>query len=216
MSKRGRSMPVASGPKVRQGEGVPIDVAVINPTGASDMLGVGLDLSRARVPDRRYAADACSIARAHGSVKLMFGQDRVDGEGWRTLLVVGMSDAAIFQILRSVAEMKNPTLEQIVAAANLQAEPLSERVSEPEQPNQAVSLIANLATIAIAGTEACIDFYHLSAFAVGALRGANKTAVDPVVRVDLRASLLLGLVAALGALDLPEPFQLTAVGSTAR
>ena len=218
MSKHRRSVQVAGGgaPKLRQGEGVPIDISVINAIGTSGVLGVGLDLSRARVPDRRYAADACSIVRARGSVKLMFGQERVDGQGWRTLLVIAMNETAIVQFLQAVSAMTNPTLEQIVAASNLQAEPLSEKVTEPGQPNQAISLIANLGILAISGTEACMDFYHVSAFALGALRGATKTAVDPVVRVDLRTTLLLGLISALRALDLQEPSQFFALGSTKR
>ncbi len=145
-----------------------IDVTTASVAGADGQLGValGVDLSKAQVPDRRYAADVCSVARVRGTVKVMFGQERVDGSGWRTLLVIEMSEVAISQFLQSVDSMKNPTLEQIAAGSNFQPEELTE-ASEPTQPNQAVSLVANLVLTAFAGNEACIDFYHMSPFAVG-------------------------------------------------
>lgn len=183
-----------------------IDVTTASVAGADGQLGValGVDLSKAQVPDRRYAADVCSVARVRGTVKVMFGQERVDGSGWRTLLVIEMSEVAISQFLQSVDSMKNPTLEQIAAGSNFQPEELTE-ASEPTQPNQAVSLVANLVLTAFAGNEACIDFYHMSPFAVGVVAHTHKLAVEPVVRVDLRSSLLFGLLASLRDLEIPRP-----------
>jgi len=202
MSKHGRrSMTVTAGPKIRQGEGFAIDVSVM---GSGGELGVGIDLSKARVPDRRYAADVCALARVHGTVKMMFGQERVDGQGWRSLLVIEMSESSASQLVESMSEMKNPTLDEIAQAASLNAEELSAKASEPGHPNQAIALSANLALVAVSANEACIDFYHASPFAMGVARVARKLAVDPVVRVDLRSTLLLGLLISLRGLDLPR------------
>lgn len=175
-------------------------MAVTGP-GGIPAKAIAVDLSKAKVPDRRYAADVCSIVRSHGTIKIMFGQDRVDGSGWRTLLVVGMSEVSVSRFVASLLEMK-PSIDEVGLASKIVAESLSTNVSEPSQPNQVASLVANLGLVAIADTEACIDFYHASAFALGAVAG-RKMEVEAVVRVDLRAPLLLGLFAALRDLAIP-------------
>lgn len=199
MSKHGRAKSEAAVFKVRPGEGVSIDVSVLSVPGLGGQLGtaVTMDLSKAKVPDRRYAADVCAVRRIRGTVKIMFGQERVDGQGWRTLLVVEMSELAVNRFLESCDQMKNPTFEEMVKSSKYGLEVLSTNVSEPSQPNQAASLFANLGLVAISDNEACIDFYHASAFSMGAIQQSQKIAVDPVVRIDLRASLLFGLIAGL-------------------
>ena|ERR1039457_1758678 len=206
MSKHGRSTPLVAVPKLRPGEGVPISVSVTAVVRADGQAGaaIEMDLSKAKVPDRRYAADVCAIARVRGTVKIMFGQERVDGKGWRTLLVIEMSEPAVSRFVASAEQMKNPTLDEIAKFAKIQPEALSTNVSEPSQPNQAASLFANLGLVAISDREACIDFYHASAFAMGAVQHTRTMAVDPVVRVDLRASLLIGVLAGLRDLALPS------------
>jgi hypothetical protein len=104
-----------------------------------------------------------------------------------------MSEQAAASFLLSIKEMKNPTLQEIISTANIAPEELSQ-ATEPSQQNQAVSLFANLGIAAFAGDEACIDFYHISAFAAGLVQQARKVAVEPVVRIDLRSSLMLAML----------------------
>ncbi len=205
-SKHGRSKSSVAVPRLRQGEGVTIDVSVSAIPGldGNPAMSVLMDLTKAKVPDRRYAADVCAIRRIHGTVKVMFGQERVDGQGWRTLLVIEMSELAVSRFVDSFEQMKNPTMDEIIGHSKYQADALSTNVSEPSQPNQAASLFANLGLVAISDNEACIDFYHASAFSLGAVQHSQKMAVDPVVRIDLRSSLLFGLIAGLRGLAIPS------------
>jgi len=159
------------------------------------------DLSKAKVPDRRYAADVCALTRSRGFVKIMFGQERVDEEGWRTLLVITMSDTSVERFLASTQMATTPTFYELAANMNLTPQPLS-KAREPSQPNQAAALVANLGLVAAANGEACIDFYHASAFAVASV-ASQKLSVDPVVRVDLSAGLLLGLLNGLRDFHIP-------------
>ena len=198
----GKASPV-SVQKSRPGEGYTIDVtatSVVAPNGYQAVT-FSTDLSKAKVPDRRYAADVCAISRSQGFVKIMFGQERVDDDGWRTLLVIRMSDMAVERFLANTRTATNPTFDELAAAMNLAPQPLS-KAHEPSQPNQAAALVANLGLVAAASGEACIDFYHASAFAV-AIVTSQKLSVDPVVRVDLSASLLLGLLNGLRDLNIP-------------
>lgn len=187
--------------KVRQGEGVSVDASampIIAP-GGLPAVALKFDLAKARVPDRRYAADACAIATAHGVIKIMFGQERIDGKGWRTLLVVNMPIPGVQAFLATLTNISNPTLEEVAANLHLADETLSAKASEPEFPNQVASLTANLGLFAVANTEACLDLYHASAFAVAAVSGSRKLSVDPVVRIDMRTQLFIALFSALRA-----------------
>ena len=110
----------------------------------------------------------------------MFGQERVDGEGWRTLLIIELTESAAERFLVSAMQGGKPSFEEVVTNLNLQPEPLSATVSEPSLPNQVASLVANLGLVAVADREACIDFYHASAFALSAVQQSHKLSVDPV------------------------------------
>jgi hypothetical protein len=204
MAKQGRSKSAVAVPRPRPGEGVNIDVSLLAVPGTDGKAkAIMMDLSKAKVPDRRYAADVCAIRGIRGTVKIMFGQERVDGNGWRTLLVIEMSEMAVSRFLESCDEMKNPSYDEIVSHSRYKAEALSTNVSEPSQPNQAASLFANLGLVAISDNESCIDFYHASAFSLGAVPHTHKMAVDPVVRIDLRSTLLFGLITGLRDLAIP-------------
>lgn len=73
-SKHGRQRPSpVAVVRLRPGEGVSIDVStsvIVGPNGQPGT-AIAFDLSKAKVPDRRYAADVCSVARIRGAVKLV-------------------------------------------------------------------------------------------------------------------------------------------------
>lgn len=170
-----------------------IDVVVdqFQATDGTTMANLGFNPGGIEVPDRRYTADTCAMSENRGTLKIIFAQERVDGSGWRSLLVVHMSREAVARFLATLKQMESPSLEEIAAAARIDAEPLATKFNEP---GQAIALSANLVLLAVSGNESCLDFYQASPFSMMTVVASRKLALEPVVRVDLRTSLLLSLI----------------------
>jgi hypothetical protein len=163
-------------------------------TDGTQVTNVGIDMNQAPVPDRRFAADSCGLIVKHGTVKILFGQDRVDGNGWRSLVIVQMSSKAAGRFLGSMQNPDNPFLETKKKTTELfGVEDLVSSFAEPPQ-GQAIALAANLPAIAMTENETCLDFYQASPFALGNVAKTQELALEPVVRIDLRSSLFLGLM----------------------
>jgi hypothetical protein len=92
-----------------------------------------------------------------------------------------------------------PTLEALVR--NINGAPEAPRESV-EEPAQTVAFDANVIAVAVSDEEACLDFYHTSAFSVLHAKTLRKLAVEPVVRVTLRTVQLFGLYLRLKAADM--------------
>lgn len=165
---------------------------------------VEISLANAPVPDRRYVADAATVIFSKGTVKLVFAQETIT-ETLRSMLIIQMSTAGVRQFLSSLKKMNNTDFDTLVKSLNIEHEELFTPENEPEQT---VALAANMVATAISGNEACLDFYSASAFVMANLATSNKVPVDPVVRVDLRTSLMVALVEKLRELEhnfLAEP-----------
>lgn len=166
-------------------------------TDGTQVTNIGIDLNQAPVPDRRFAADSCALIVKDGTVKILFGQDRVTGDGWRSLVIVQMSSRAAGRFLGSLQHPNNMFLEIKKTTTELfGVEELVDSFIEPPQ-GQAIALAANLPAIAITDNETCLDFYQASPFALGNVVKTEELALEPVVRIDLRSSLFLGLLKGL-------------------
>ena len=170
-------------------------VVDLRPAVARDVSGANAtrmtaNISQVPVPNKRYSADTCFVGFSHETVKLLFAQEKFNSEDLRTLIIVKMSTEAMVRFLESCDEA-SPSFEEFATQAGIKSEELGPFKAEP---TETVALDANFALVAMSGREACIDFYHSSAFAIGASKRTNKLALDPVVRVDLRTSLFLGLL----------------------
>lgn len=156
---------------------------------------LGVDLSKANVPDRRYAADTCAVAYVHQTVRIIFGQERFDTDGLRTAIVVKMAPRSVVQFLSMIDSTMPDKFVQGVLQEGMEKQSL---ISPRMEPSQATAVLAaNLATAAVSGLESCIDFYEASPFAFGvALQQVKdaRLAVEPVVRVDLSTGLLFSLL----------------------
>lgn len=178
-------------PSPRKGDGVVIEVTHRPSADSPDgTVQFGLDLNDAPVPSRRFIADVASVVRARGEVKLVFGQERIGSPSLRSMLVVQMSEPGAKQCLQSFTTM-TPSLGSMAESMGLEAEQLSEGLVEPDQ---AVSFAANFVAAAIAGAETCLDFYHASPFALRSVQFNKKLSLEPVVRVDIRLSLLKAVI----------------------
>ena len=187
-------------------EGHPLSVLKL-PAGLGskeDVISIGLDISSAPVPQRRYAAEACEVRFDSNDVKLIFAQKTLDRKALDSALVIRMNPLAALQMLQSIEEMKSPGLDEIAKAMGITAAPKEELV---QQPSQMANVVANLVSIAVSGYETCMDFYHASAFAMRNLAQVNTLAVEPIVRVDIQTAIFISMVGSLREVskDFPRP-----------
>lgn len=184
-------------------EGFPVSLAVLARTEGTVTLG--LDMGSAPVPSKRYAADVCDATLCDGDLRLVFAQRSLESGVFESALVIKLNPMAAQQFIGSLAEMNGPTVQEIARRVGETVRPL-ERVAVAKQM---VSVVANFVTVAVAGFEACLDFYHASAFAMRAVDAQTKSQLElePVVRVDLRTGALMAVTDELGRLEsqLPRP-----------
>jgi hypothetical protein len=171
-----------------------------------DVTTVGVDISNAPVPQREFAAEACTVIKEANEAWLIFTQAVIGTEGAEidAMLIVRMNPQAARQLAHSVNDMKRPTVREIADRMGVaKAAPL-DLLSRPRQTGR---MMANLAVIAVSGYESCIDFYRASPFAFRDLSTTSKLAVEPVVRVDLQTAQFLTLIERLGEVvaSLPSP-----------
>jgi hypothetical protein len=171
----------------RPGEGVEIHMTRQTIQETPGIAIFNIDLSHAPVPDRRYVADMVAVADGPEFVRLFFGQIKVGSKELRSLLDVHMSLTAIGFFIGAVGAAAE---EHQVKSGVVPGE-LSRMDKEPDQT---VGLAANLVAVSLIGTEACVDFYLASAFAMGAVAQGGKMLADPVVRITMPSSLVLALI----------------------
>lgn len=156
-----------------------------------ESVSIGLDLSDAPVPQRRYAADICVVREKAGDLQFVFGQERLTDASLDSAIVIRMNPEAASRFFQSIEQMNQPTLGEIAFKMNITPVPLG---TIPGEPAQMASMVANIGSLAIAGYESCIDFYHASPFSVRDASSQGGLRVEPVVRVDIRTSQLLAIV----------------------
>lgn len=189
----------------RPGEGVLVDMQMSSVT---DVDGGGVafmrgSFSNVPVPERRYSADICFVSYSDETVYVLFGQKRFDGEDLRNLLVVKMSPSAIRSYLDTLAPVENgQTISSLSETMGIYPEMLPKFQNEPKE---SITLTANIIMAAVSGREGCMDFYYASPFSKAAAAANKKLAVDPVVRIDIRTGLLLGMNSAMEEIIRPLP-----------
>ncbi len=198
--------PAVSRTFVRNGEGALVDAvpsAVATPDGKT-VVSVNINLANAPVPDRRYVSDIASVLykRGDGAIKLVFGQEKISGSSFRSLLIIHMSTSAARHFISSLRTMSNPSLTEITERVGVKPEPLSTITDEPEQT---VAFASNVVLAAVSGMDACLDFYQISSFSIAHAQVSRKVGADPVVRVDIRSALLLSLLHELSELESSFP-----------
>src|SRR5688572_8834660 len=133
MSKRNQ---VGSLRLLRPGEGTTtIDIIKPTPTLIRGNAAVtfGINLGLAPVPDRRYVADVCFFTVDWPTVKVCFGQQKVAGEGLRSLLVIHMDREAAEQIVNGLESMRPDSLTVYAAKNKIVAKGLKVPSEEPDQ-----------------------------------------------------------------------------------
>jgi hypothetical protein len=149
----------------------------------------GMDMQQVPVPQRRYAADLCQVRYLHGEIRIMFAQQGFDESDVDSAILIRMNPDATVSFSNSLLDLG---LDENTDGMSSSWKCRNEEISNiPSKPVQTVNMVANICSVAIAGQEACMDFYHASAFAVRKAERETELEVEPVVRVDLRTSLFL-------------------------
>ena len=168
----------------------------------------GLDLANLDIPERVYEADAIAAFYEKGMVRVLFAQAKLGG-GLRSLVIVSMAPIATLQLLHLVDSLKSPTIDEIAKTVSVTPEPLMGR---PEvEPDQTAMLRASLAAVAVAGTDACFDFYYSNAFSLANVKNSEKLHIEPVVRINTYTGLCLSLITTLRGfvVDFPASVRMT-------
>lgn len=181
---------------IRPGEGV--RVFRVGKAESATGSEVAIDLSHAPVPEKAYTADVGAVVATPTGIRLIFGQTKSGSAELRSMIDVTFTTSAAKQFAASTTDVKAS-----IERANVVKMQLAEMVNEPAQ---AVGMTANIAPIAFAGDDACIDFYNMSPFVAHAVKSGHDLFVQPVVRVMLPTGLLLALIERLEkhAADRPQ------------
>ncbi|MFL9979729.1 hypothetical protein [Paraburkholderia graminis] len=153
---------------------------------------MGINLSSAPVPERRYVADCVSVEVRNRIANLLFGQEKVGGSGaLRSLIELKMNPDGIAMFLGVAGSMQGITVDELFAMSRAPVESLRKIEQEPEQT---VAFAANMVSASFTTQEACLDFYQASASSMAQAKVTRQIAVDPVVRVELRLALAVALL----------------------
>jgi hypothetical protein len=168
-------------------------------------ISVGLDLAHAPVPARRYAAELCQVTLFDNELRLTFAQRTPSGKDLDSVLVLRLNPKAALGFVDSVEQMNNPGIAAIAKSTGVEAEKLHVIDSNPVHPGNFANMIANFVAVGVSEYEACMDFYHASAFSMGSMKTGGTLDMEPKVRVDIRTSLLVSLMSE--ASDLVQKFR---------
>jgi hypothetical protein len=131
-------------------------------------------------------------------VSTYFWQRRHDDGKVRSVVGIHMVPDFADRWIRSVDEMRDPSLDEIARLLGLQPEALTRVAGEGDQ---SIELSANIARCSVSGFETSIDFYKIPTVALVALKQEGTAPeVQPQVRVDIRTSLFIGLINSLQGL----------------
>lgn len=180
---------------VRPGEGTAMQVSRLTHVGVDgkSTAALGVNLAEAPVPDRKYLADGFKVVFEDGVAQLLFGQLRTDGQGLRSLLVIHLGGEAADHFLGSTANAapNSMTFEDSLKSLKFEA---AKPMNIQTEPAQTVALKATALYSAFSGVDSCVDFYQISPAAIHASRNSSYVGVEPVVRVDMRTPVLMGML----------------------
>ena len=191
MTKQKSSHLVQTAQRRERGTAVPVSTRRVTLADGMSVELQGINLANADVPDRSYFGEICGVRYLNQAVTLMFAQPKLGDDGLRSLVLIAMTPSSGAHFTKSLDDLRNPSLEEIVKQSNIEDRPLSE--FPREEPEQTAALTANIVAVAIHGHECCLDFYHANAFSHAAARQSNQMYLDPVVRVTTYTALLWSL-----------------------
>ena len=155
-------------------------------TDGKSSLAFSFRLADAPAPDRRYVTDVYSVHPSVEGCKFLFAQEKIGG-GLRSLLVIHLSDEAVYRFVESTGTVSNWSISGSTNAADAP-------IRIEQEPDQTVAFRANAVAVAVANGESCMDFYQMSAFSLHAVQNGGKLQMTQLVRVEMRTGQFFGLL----------------------
>jgi len=189
MSKRGgrRGGALVPSPQYLSG---PVHFRVVQQVGGQALAEIGIDYSRADIPDRSYYADHVDVQRARSGISLLFGKLMPGASRLRTQVeVVFPDDMFVRQLWRSSREMHKSLEENRGKLGTIQ------EISEVEGTDKVQTFRSNNVFLGQWGDEAVADFYYISPRDFYyAKEGLRTVSLEPVVRIAMHPGLILELL----------------------
>lgn len=183
MSKRGSRNALIPAPVV----GGPVHFRLIHDSGHQTTAEIGIDYSKAEVPDRSYYADYVDVQPARSGVSMLFGKLIPKTPRLRTQVEVGFPDDMFLRQIWGTSRDMHKTLD-----ANRQKYRI-DPVEEVKETDKVQTFRSNNAFMGMWGDESLIDFYYLSPRDLHYVKVGGRTRADlePVVRIAMYSGLLL-------------------------
>jgi len=182
MSKRHISAPQ----RVIQASSGPVQLRVVEKAADHSVMELGIDYSRADVPDRAYYADYCDVQQGRVDFSLLFGKLIPGSNTLRTEIEIAFPQEMFIGQLWGSSRDFHPIVAQLAEKRPLQ--PLEDVV-----PTDKVQTFrANNVFMGVWGYDAVLDFYFISPRDMHFLRTQDSTSValEPVIRVVVGTALL--------------------------
>lgn len=175
------------------GRAAPLMLHSIAGPGGTTVVQINVDLTKAPAPDRRYLADTAWADTRDGFLRLIFAQRKVgDDASLRSLVEINVPPEGVRRFIESCTSQFMEGFRGFIVKNGIGEDRLSPITAEPPQ---AVSLAANLLAAAYSGREAEMYFFHIAPMAIHQVRNGAVPSLDPIVRVDMRTSLLAAVIA---------------------
>ena len=188
----------------RPGEGSNIGYAthhVSNPDGTT-VVSLALNFNTAQVPDRRYVANIADIQVDGDLVVIIFGQNKLGGAGFRSLMLIEMNSTAVHRFLNSSKDLVSNAVGY--AERNKFARTSLVDIRE-DAHGQTIPFSANLVAVGYTGRDACMDFYYASPFGVQIASAGGDLDAEPVVRVTMSTATMVAIYQRLEAIKVTLP-----------
>jgi hypothetical protein len=177
--------PVKEGTLEVSGHG-PVRLRIVPIDHASATVEIGVDYSRAEVPQLHYDADYCDVIETRTGITIVFGKLIAGAQALRTKIEIAYSPQYFFRHLWKSTRALHESVRSMVQGSELS--PLS-HLSDPDKVQ---CLRSNNTFIAVMPGEAVLDFYFISPGDIHLARQTKKHDIhlSPVVRVAVSTPLL--------------------------
>ena len=157
-----------------------------------------IQLGDAPVPERRYTADVAGILTSRDYARIIFGQTKIGSTELRSMLDIHFPLRAIKRFLVGAVKLE----EAFKAMSQITGAQTEQMIEFSDEPSQTVALSANSITAALSGSEACMDYIHISPSAIERAAKGEDLFAEPVVRVNLSTGLMMAVIEKLKLINI--------------
>ncbi len=166
----------------------PLQVRVVSSDSQSLTVELGVDYSKAQVPEHAYYADYCDVRKARIGVSLTFGKLEPGTNRLRTKIEIAFPEHLFALQLWQASRAFEETVRKLVGEKKLTP------IKVEGDAGKVQTFRSNNAFMGTWGDDAVLDFYYISPrdmHEVLATRQKTTADLQPVVRVAMDTALML-------------------------